>query len=464
MVRNVALVFGVVMGISTIAAADSPDEGFQEKIESLINSHVESPLPFNGSVLVAHKGEVVYRGAFGTAAFNSETKNTVDSKYFIASITKQYTTVSILQLVDQGKLKLEDKLSKWLPQITGADKITLHHLLTHQSGLPRDAKQPYDADVSAFERAVSLKDKALDFEPGEQERYSNLGFYALTHILQEVSGQPYEEYFSKNIFVPAGMENTGVRRTKDEVIPGLSVGIGMAPDEFGVNNFAPAQYFDSYSLSGGGSLYSTIDDEFKFFTALENGTLLPMDVVKEMKKRWPVTGKSRENYYHSYGWEVWDLKSGKIFDFMGRIQGYVSSISYYEDTDVLVIILCNNVVSDRELVPAGIQNIVLGKDFDEEVSRIPNNIPITDAMKKHEGEYDYPKEKTTVKIEIVNGKMTLRSHGDAPIYLYADDANTFYSDVTGLTITFEPTSNEQTQKLVFNYEDFMVATLSRMAL
>ena len=442
-------------------------QDYAKKIEELLEANVKSSKPFSGSILVAQKGKIIYRGTFGFSDLKKGTKNTVDSKYFIGSITKLYTAVAILQLVEQKKIALNDKLSKWLPEINGSDKITIHHLLTHQSGLVRDSHQDYNAEVTYQERLFSVKNDSLRFQPGERESYSSVGFYALSYILETVSKMKFEDYFEKNIFMPANMKNTGVKKTKGEKIAGLSIGIGSMTDAYGVTDIGPATYFDSYSFAGGGSLYSTIDDMWSFFNALENGKLLSHNMVRIMKLKWPVKNENKKSrLYHSYGWEIYDYSKDKgsflVIDFAGKIYGYKSMIRYYENTDIQIIALCNSEYSERSILGWNIRNILLDREY-KSPKPAPKIISLRQKeMKKHVGVYDFVSEKTTVEIKMINGQLTLTSHGDKPVYIYPTNENTFHAKVIPLKITFEPTSKKKTQQLEFNFDNEMIKTLKRI--
>lgn len=460
--KNVARL-GHMITLLLLICPGALGQSTQETIEAMLRQHVASPEPFSGSVLVAKGGEVVYRGAFGVDAFGSEQANTVDSRYFIGSITKQFTAVAILQLVEEGQLSLDAKLSRWLPQISGSDGISIRHLLTHQSGLARDSLQDYDADVTPLERALSIRETEPLFAPGEREEYSNVGFYALAHILEQVSGMGYAEYVAKKIFAPAGMSDSGFRESIEDRVAGLSMGMGMAVDEHGVNDLGAAPAFHSASLGGGGSIYSTVDDLFRFFTALEGGELLPLETVERMKVQWPVTGEENPRPYRSFGWEVWDHGDQRVLQFTGRINGYVSLICYYEAHQVLVIELCNSKFSDRSRVAGSILQILFGVDHSALLPRNPASAPITSSVQKHLGVYDFPEEQTTVTLALIDGRMTLRSHDEAPIYLEPSSETVFFSRVIPLTITFEPTSAERTERLIWNHGGEMVVTLERLA-
>nr|WP_321237630.1 serine hydrolase domain-containing protein [uncultured Psychroserpens sp.] len=439
-----------------------------KKIEELLEANVNSAKPFNGSILVAQKGKVIYRGAYGLSDLNAKQPNSINSKYFIGSVTKLFTAVAILQLVEQKKISLSDYLSKWLPEINGSEKITIHHLLTHQSGLMRDSHQDYDAEVSYKERLFSIKNDSLRFKPGEKESYSSVGFYALTYILESVSEMSFEDYFEKYIFFPANMKNTGVKKTKNQDIQGLSAGIGLITDKNGVSDIGPAKYFDSYSFAGGGSLYSTIDDMWSFFNALEKGKLVSYNTVRMMKLKWPVKYENKKTKrYHSYGWEIYDYSNNErpflMIAFAGKIYGYKSMIRYYENDDIVVIALCNSRYSERSLLGHAIRRILLDKEY-KLPEAAPKTIPVNRYMKKHLGIYDFPGKKNFAEIKMIDGKFTLTSHGDKPVYLYPSNENTFHAKSIPLKITFEPTTKKKTQKLEFNFNEEMVDTLNRKKL
>ncbi|WP_299224726.1 serine hydrolase [uncultured Psychroserpens sp.] len=436
-------------------------QDYEKKIEELLEANVGSIKPFNGSLLVAKKGEIIYRGAFGLADLSSKRKNVIDSKYFIGSITKLFTAVAILQLVEEKKIALDDKLSRWLPDINGSEKITIHHLLTHQSGLRRDSHQDYNAETTYTERLFSVQNDSLMFEPGEKQAYSSVGFYALSYILEAVSNMSFEAYFKTHIFEPSNMLNTGVKKQRSQKVENLSNGIGKTTDTHGVNDIGNAQYFDSYSFAGGGSLYSTVDDMWSFFTALEKGKLLSHNTVRMMKLKWPVKEKNEKSrLYYSYGWEIYDYSNQKgpflMIDFAGKIYGYKSMIRYYEKDDIVVIALCNSEFSERSILAHTIRKILLDKDY-KLPKPSPKYIPIDESMKHYIGIYDFPSEKTTAEIKMINGKYSLTSHGDKPIYLYPTSENTFYAKIIPLKITFI-----DKQKMEFNFNDEMIETLNRI--
>ena len=169
---------------------------------------------FNGSALVAENGKVTYKGAFGMANMEWNIPNTPDTKFRLGSITKQFTATVILQLVEQGKIKLDAKLSDYLPEYRKdvGDKVTIHHLLTHTSGIPSYTGQPgFQENVSRNPYKVDefVKKYAsgnLEFEPGSKYSYNNSGYFLLGAIIERVTGKPYEQVLKENIFDPLGMK------------------------------------------------------------------------------------------------------------------------------------------------------------------------------------------------------------------------------------------------------------------
>ena len=171
---------------------------------------------FNGAVLVAENGKVIYKKGFGLANMEWNIPVETDTKFRLGSITKQFTAALVLQLVEQGKIKLDGKITDYLPDYrkeTG-ERITIHHLLTHTSGIPSYTSLPgFFRDVSRnpFQVSEFVKKYAsgdLEFEPGTKWRYNNSGYFLLGAIIERVTGKPYEQVLKQHILDPLGMKNT----------------------------------------------------------------------------------------------------------------------------------------------------------------------------------------------------------------------------------------------------------------
>ena len=169
---------------------------------------------FSGAVLIAKKGKIIYKQAFGQANREWKISNTVDTRFPIASLTKQFTAAAILQLAEQGKLQTEDKISKYFPGFPKGDSITIHMLLNHTSGIQNILQDPFFTEINVNTRIEALNDttlinifrnKPFDFSPGTWWRYSNSGYFLLGYIIEKLSGLTYRNYVYKNILQKAGM-------------------------------------------------------------------------------------------------------------------------------------------------------------------------------------------------------------------------------------------------------------------
>ena len=228
------------------------------ELMKLYNSYQQ----FNGSVLAAENGKVIFKKGYGMANMEWNIPVETDTKFRLGSITKQFTSMLILQLVKEGKIKMEGKLTDYLPDYrkdTG-DRITIHQLLNHTSGVPSYTGLPnFFQDVSRNPYGVSdfVKKYAsgdLEFEPGAKFNYNNSGYFLLGAIVERVTGKPYEQVLKERIFDPIGMKNTGYDH-HDTILAKRAAGYERRP-----GGFVNAPYLDMSLPYAAGSLYSTVED------------------------------------------------------------------------------------------------------------------------------------------------------------------------------------------------------------
>jgi CubicO group peptidase (beta-lactamase class C family) len=212
--RVVIVLFSLVVFLVSLGSVSQAAD-LAQKLDEYIRG-AEEVWKFSGTVLVAKDGKPVLDRGYGMANYELGVPNTPEMKFLIGSITKQFTATAIMQLAEKGLLDVNDPISKYLPEYpkeTG-DSITVHHLLTHTSGVPSytdnaELMGRRATKMSTEEILNSFKDKPLDFPPGGQFKYSNSGYYLLGLIVENVSGKSYEEYLQENIFDPLGMAHTG---------------------------------------------------------------------------------------------------------------------------------------------------------------------------------------------------------------------------------------------------------------
>ncbi|WP_338865832.1 serine hydrolase [Myxococcus stipitatus] len=371
---RVVLGLALVLGVSPALAASK-----KESIDKLAARYAEYQ-QFNGTVLVADARGVILKKGYGLANIEWRIPAAPDTKFRLGSITKQFTSMLIMQLVAEGKLKLDDPLGKLLPeyrQDTGS-RITLTHLLNHTSGIPSFTNHPdFAAKVSRnpFTTAELVKQYAsgdLEFEPGTKFAYNNSGYYLLGVIIERVTGKPYAQVLKERIFDPVGMKDTGYD-VSAEILPKRASGYESTPE--GIRN---APYIDMGIPYAAGAMYSTVEDLFLWDRALYADTLLSA----ELKQRMFTPGLKG----YAFGWEYHDAKLDdgktgiKVQGHGGGIEGFSTLILRAPETKEVVILLSNNSRSNLQGLAMGIWSILRG--VEPAPARRSITVPMVAALAK----------------------------------------------------------------------------------
>ncbi|MBZ0201832.1 MAG: serine hydrolase [Ignavibacteria bacterium] len=328
-----------------------------EKIDALVQKYFDLK-QFNGSVLVAEDGNVIYSKGIGMADVEKQIPNKPDTKFRLASVTKQFTATLIMQLVEKGKIKLEGKLSDYLPYYRKdiGEKITIHQILSHTSGMDnytdnlKFLQEESTKKVEPKEFILSHCSNDLKSEPGTEWAYSNSGYFILGAVIEEVTGKNYEDVLQENIFTPLGMTNSSIEVT----------GKAYENKASGYNNtlgeLTPARPLDMTIPFSAGSIISTVEDMFKWDQALYTDKVL-MNVSKE-KMFTPVMN----NY--GYGWQIIEQPIGdmkkKVITHSGGIFGFNSLETRLVDENKFVMVLNNFENGNINQLTLGIVNILYG--------------------------------------------------------------------------------------------------------
>ncbi len=323
---------------------------------------------FNGSVLVAENGKVIYQKGFGLAEMEWNIPNKPDTKFRLGSITKQFTSMLILQLVEEGKLSLEGTLSDAIPYYRAdtGKKVTIHHLLTHTSGIPSYTNLPdFAADISRNPYPVEEFVKKfcsgdLEFEPGAKFSYNNSGYFLLGAVIEKVTGKPYEKVLEERIFKPLGMKNSGYDHHAT-IMPGRAAGY-----ERSLEGYTNAPYLDMSLPYAAGSLYSTVEDLYIWDQALYTNQVLPAK-MKELlfKPQFQTPGGA-----YGYGWFTGKKKlpqSKREVSFVGHgggINGFNTLIERYTDDKHLIVLLNNTGGTSLGEMSTSIGRILYGEPYD----------------------------------------------------------------------------------------------------
>jgi CubicO group peptidase (beta-lactamase class C family) len=312
-----------------------------QKIDALLKQYHDYG-QFNGSILVAENGKVVYKKGFGMANMEWSIPNTADTKFRIASITKQFTAALVLQLVEEGKIKLDGKITDYLTDYrkdTGG-KVTIHQLLNQTSGIPDYSARPnFSAEISRKTYAVAdfvkkFASDDLEFEPGSKYRYSNSGYSILGAIIEKVTGKSYETVLQERILKPLGMTNSGYAHNST-LLEKHASSYEKTPA-----GYVNAPYIDMSIPYAAGSMYSTVEDLFKWDQSLYEDKILSAESKRLMFT--PGLG----NY--GYGIRITDQPIGKsdqktkvIWHGGAGINGFASLISRAVEKRQTVILLDN---------------------------------------------------------------------------------------------------------------------------
>ncbi len=296
-------------------------------------------LGFTGSVLIARDGKILLNKGYGEADRVKKIPNTARTKFRIASVTKQFTAMAILILQSQGKLDLQDSVCAYMSTCPSAwQAITLHHLLTHTSGLPDYYSSPdwalYQATpIAPSELIDHFIDKPLDFQPGEKWNYSNSGYEVLGTIIEQVSGTTYETFIKENILLPLNMIDTGYLENTDD----LSIGY---PDAY---TTLPASFEHPSTLFASGGLYTTVNDLYLWDQAVFTDKLIPKELSDKMLTLYISVSDMGiyTGFGYGYGWFIGEIENHRVLFHTGRIEGFTAINYVYPDDNVIVVVLSN---------------------------------------------------------------------------------------------------------------------------
>lgn len=327
-----------------IASATAPAPPPEAVVDAIFRDAIHPGQP-GAAVLVAKDGKILFEKAYGLADVERKIPVTTETRFNIASITKPFTAAAILKLEEEGRLSLDDRLSKYIPDYPRGNEIAIHHLLTHTSGI-REKLGGTATLANAFYPArpdyvVALfKYLPLDFDPGSQYGYSNSGYYLLGTIIEKVSGQSYADYLRDVFFRPLGMDRTGVYD------PGQS---GKAMPYWYAGNrlegLQQAKVAAPGRVGANGILDSTVEDLHRWVEGYFNARILTATNVQAALTP-SVHGRTAPSEDrtggYGYGWSIRRFRGLREISHTGASSGYCSSLSYYPEERLTVAILTNS--------------------------------------------------------------------------------------------------------------------------
>ena len=408
----------------------------QKNYPALLDDYAQAEFTvkeFNGTVLVMQKGKAIYTKSFGMADREWNVPNTANTKFRIGSVTKQFAAACILLLAEQGKLSVDDNLSKYISDYPKGDSITIHMLLNHTSGIKNYTDIPEFwpkavLPLSTDSMIALFKNKPLDFSPGTNWNYSNSGYFLLGVIVEKVTGKNFTAYLAENIIEKAGLKNTSMDRL-DSVLAFRAK--GYSKNRMGGWNHA--DYISMETPYSAGAMVSTVEDLYLWTKALHNNQVLSSTTTKKMLTPY------KNNY--GYGIGIDSLKTHKRVSHSGGIPGFVSYLAYFPADDLCIVTISNN-GSNASSLGIALSSIMFNLPFQK--SYKPKEVKIDAAiLDNYVGKYI-----ATGPIELIkkDNKLYRRRAGSPDIEL-KPESNTrfFYADNSDRFIEFEV---DQTGKII----------------
>ena len=335
-----------------------------KKVDSLLKSVYADDLP-GASIAIVEDGKVIFKNSYGLREINSKEKISSSTNFNIASLTKQFTAMAILQLAEKNKLSLSDKLSRFFPEMNPkvADLITIKQLLTHSSGIPdhydytntKNLQHAHDRDVL---NAIKNADSTY-FKPGSKFRYSNTAFCLLALIIEKTSGLPYAEYLQKNIFLPSGMKHSAVWNENASVFkPASGYEFDKTENKFRKSHGEENIFF---STEGDGGIYTSVNDYLKWFNALQSGKIFSKKITDKARSIQFAIDENKKLGY-GYGWFIDSSDVSKKVYHSGSNGGFRSFSFTIPTQNMLLVIFSNRADIDLEALVLQITHLLMPAD------------------------------------------------------------------------------------------------------
>jgi CubicO group peptidase (beta-lactamase class C family) len=390
--KNLILILSLFLAINTLpnsSLGQNPEKQF-DKI--LSEQNFENSPGF--AVLVAKNNEVIYRKAFGYANLELDVPMKPENIFRIGSITKQFTAAAILKLEEEGKLSLQDDITKFIEDYpTHGHTITIEHLLTHSSGIKSyTSMKEWDAemrkkDFTPAEMIDFFKNQPMDFAPGEEFLYNNSAYFLLGHIIEKASGKTYEEYLKDTFFEPLGMTGTSYGNPS-RVIKNRAAGYMKKNGEF-VN----AEFLSMTQPYAAGSLLSNVDDLFTWYTAVMNDKVISKENRVKAHTSFKLNNGKPTGY--GYGWFLGNIQGSPMIEHGGGINGYLTASLWLPDEKVFVAVFSNCNAMPPQSTAFKLAAAAIGKPFDRKEIELDKNI-----LQDYVGVYESDEQETrTVVVE-----------------------------------------------------------------
>jgi CubicO group peptidase (beta-lactamase class C family) len=430
------LVFGLLSGIAT---AQPTDAELATECDKLL-AHQFKPDGTGATAIISRNGLIVYHKAVGMSDREQGIAMETDDVFRIGSITKQFTAIAILQLMEQGRLNLQDEITRFIPDYpTQGYRITIEHLLTHTSGIQSYTGLPdygtrMALDVSPEEMIAYFRNEPMRFAPGTSWDYSNSGYFLLGYIIEKVTGQSYCTYLEQVIFRPLGMTNTYCGTEK----PIANRTVPYSMDEKG--NFEKAEPISMTQPYAAGCIQSTVEDLYKWNEALRKGLLVRKETLDKAFTAYRLADGKATNY--GYGWMLGSVQGSPSIEHGGGINGTLTMAIYLPKEDVFVAVFSNCDCNPPEDLAAKMAAIAIGKPYQQQEVTLKSKM-----LKQYVGSYENDKGELRI-ITLTDGKLYSQRGRNPKYLLKASGEDRFFFDDHLLTLAFSKNEKGKVDRLV----------------
>lgn len=408
--------------------AAKPVDPVAKRLDEVVMEEVNAKT-FMGAVLVARGNDVLLSRGYGSANLEWNIPHTPATKFRLGSVTKQFTAAGILLLEERGQLSVSDPIKKYIPDAPAAwDAITLHHLLSHTSGIPNltngqqfpEYETTKTLATTPAKTMARFRDRPLDFPVGERFSYSNSGYIVLGAVIEKVSGMPYARFVQENLFTPLGMKDTGYD-TADAVIPRRAAGYERGKD--GVTN---APFISMTIPFAAGGLYSTTEDLLQWEQALVAGKVIKPETFAKM------TTENKGGY--AYGLTVRPMGKHRSFAHGGGIEGFNTFLAYFPDEKITVIVLSNLSGNAPQGIARNLAAVAHGETVTLMSERKKVNVPAK-VLAEYVGTYRLAPT-FAMAITLEDGQLMAQATGQGKTALYAESETVFFPTVVEAKFEF----------------------------
>lgn len=436
--------FAIVYALTGFAvSAAQPELHLEEQVDGYVEPYLDTG-NFSGTILIG-RGDEIFSKGYGFANVEKKTLNGPGTSFYLASTSRIFTSAAILLLEQRGKLSVDDLLARHLPDWPRGDEITIHHLLTLSAGLPNINELPgYGFWSRSPQTPASLcqkfRDLPLEFEPGTRSVHSNSNYNLLALLIEKLSGQTYGEFLEQEFFEPLGMTHTAHDSESDRTVEHRA--LGYTP--VGLAELRPAPTLNWSVKTGNGSIYSTVEDLYRFDRMLVAKSILNDESVAKLFTEYFLS--------NGYGWFVEQSSGAKVVSIGGRSPGFGSSWQRSVEADVTVIVLGNIYNGVPSTIASELRATMLGEAVQPSPMRAdpPDPEVLSDVVGAYQFGPDFYRANATVRFRDQGGHLF-----NGGSWLIPAGEMTFIHRTYWSTLTFLRDESGTVDRL--RYDDFVGA-------